>query len=423
VECKITITGRAVDGSGRPCADTNVYVGIQMEIGTTSRYVETNSDGRFRVEQCCDSSIRLAVITVGGSADCVPQHLLRRSVSRDRVVDLGDLVIDDRPFVSWLDDDAAERLLREWGRGELRILPIDALLMDLLRRPRDRWTAVLERLRRDKPSDRDLALLTILRRLQGRPDPVRLERSNPAPLAVEWPGAASIEVKAVNRDVGGASFEAWVPRGEWLAQVVDANGVRVPAASPSLAGGSVLSSRVVIAPGDGIDGGVSLLECVAPLAPGAYRVRVLFHDEDASYWPESQDWLVLSSSAEIPLTVTPRRIATTNAEQASLRSRFAELFLKAPSVLREADYHQWLAERRLTRAALAGASWRAVPMLLDVLEEQHVSPGMRAEALEWLYQLTGIPDPRGFHADVDHPSAEAITQWRAWRRMIEVEVR
>jgi hypothetical protein len=201
-----------------------------------------------------------------------------------------------------------------------------------------------------------------------------------------------------------------------------------------------------------------LLQYVGPLAPGEYRLRILYHDQVCIAPPEHHDARVVSTSEGIALHVTPRRISTTAAEQRSLRARFAALEPEAPVLLLDAasagtdlgiDHPTTDAEHILA------ASWHAVPVLLDAIADEDTSVGQRAWGLALLYDITGLVDP-GLepHAigaarmvglprhiassdvhilgswgarSTDHPPAAAdqarlIEQWRSLRGLIEVIV-
>jgi hypothetical protein len=259
--------------------------------------------------------------------------------------------------------------------------------------------------------------------MQGRPDPVRVEPVGRDPIVVEWAGDTFIQARAINDDADGAKFA--VSTGgidEWFVEIVDAAGKPVPAISRFFLG-QIACRHVVLSSQDAVDGGGGILEHADALALGEYRVRVLYHGSDAPGWPWRRDWLVMSASKEIPLTVVPRRITTDRDEQARVAAVFTVTMVEAPSALDDAAYEAWLASHRAASETLCEAGWRCVPMLLEVLEDGRTTPAARDWALGWLRTITGVG--ASVFDRLGDPKAQAaeVAQWRSWRRMLEIEVR
>jgi len=418
----VTIVGRTVDGAGRPCEGARVQLKVYSDdcSGTTC---QSDGEGRFTFVTHGSEVVKHIRIDLPDDALDVPQHHADIAVQAGYTYDLGDLVLDGRNFLTRLDDDTAERLLREWVEQDTNCEWFEPLLIELSRRPKARWIPVVERqlaLASDSVA-LSLPLLTTLRRLQGRPDPVRVERVGMDPIVVEWPGDTFIKARAVNDDAEGAKFAVSSAGIEqWFVQILDAGGNRVPAVSRFFLG-EVMATQVVLSRQDAVDGGGNL-EHADALAPGQYRVRVLYHGSDALGWPWRRDWLVISASDEIPLKVVPRRIRTDRNEQAKLAAAFAGTLIEAPSALDEASFQAWLFAVREAQDVLTEAGWRSVPMLIEVLEDEHAATDARARAFDQLTSITGAR-ASGLWLPTGSVSADQVEQWRAWRGNLEIEVR
>jgi hypothetical protein len=365
-----------MDASGQPCPDKDLQLSLMT---LKERYwnmtCRTDGDGRFRFVRTCAEAPAEAEVGGGCRSDDVPEYVVTFACGPIGDVDLGDLQLDGRTFLSRLDDDAAERLLRKWVREGASCEYFEPLLIDLLQRPKERWIPVLEQLQvlASDSSSMSLPLLTTLRRMQGRPDPVQVELLFRDAVVVEWPGDVVLRARAINVDAEGAKFT--VSSGDWdrwLVQVVDRAGTPLPAGGRpvTVIGGA---PNVVVSQHEALEGSVDMLEHVDPLVPGEYRVRVFYHGSNAWGWPQMRDWLSVSASREIPLTVVPRRIETSRDEQARLA------------------------------AAFEGRN------ALDV----------RTRAFDLLSSTTGAEV--GF--SIGSVSSDQVGKWREWRSMLEIEVR
>ena len=90
---------------------------------------------------------------------------------------------------------------------------------------------MLEQLAHPGSDPIDLAILATLRRLQGRPDPLRVEVIGRDELVVPWPGDAVIEARAVHADADGTALEVWTSLSPWHVHVVDTTGTPRPVGS------------------------------------------------------------------------------------------------------------------------------------------------------------------------------------------------
>jgi hypothetical protein len=319
------------------------------------------------------------------------------------VLDLGDAKLDGRPFASRLDDAQAEQLLRRWSEGGWRSGTLreffENLLVEVSRRSPPRWVPVLRSLSGD-----DLEMLTVLRRLQGQPDPLQIEVVHDMPITVTAPGSCAITARLVNRDVEGKAF-AFTDGGgyrsgrleRWNIEATDATGHPVRRADfDSWMGGGGMSMHARLAPGESRQVDLQLHHYLGAMPPGEYRLRIRYHDDVSIADEPSCEWLVTSCSAEIPLRVVPRRISLPDAERVNLRTNLEALNADAPVlILDAASAGQGLRiENPATPAErLLAAGWDAVPVLLDALNDPQLELGRRAWVLALLYDITGLLSP------------------------------
>ena len=167
---------------------------------------------------------------------------------------------------------------------------------------------------------------------------------------------------------------------------------------------------------------------------------------------------MVSTSEVIALRVTPRKIAMTKAEAAELRARFEALDPNTPVLLFDAGSagkELRIESPQSPEEHLLGAGWRAVPILLEALEDERTTIGRRAWALALLYDITGLVNPEsewnaiasavfvilprsiassglqvgggsGTRTTAEPPNptdqAKLIERWRQLRGLIEVDV-
>jgi hypothetical protein len=416
------VVGRTIDVAGRPCGGIRVQVNEHSPYGTVGWICETDAEGRFRCVVRCEDGTDIC-LDLPVDAEGVPQHHADIAVQAGYTYELGDLRLDGRNFLMRLDDDEAER----WLRSEASRYTshwFEPLLNELLRRSKMRWIPVLEQVLPTASAEASLPVLTTLRRLQGKPDPVRVMTAV-QPMVIEWPGNESLAVRAMNVDVDGAAFEVGpCVMDVWHVEIRDAAGRRLPATSQrSVAIFVGLAPCIVVAPHEDQKGVADLLDSVELLEPGQYSLRVLYHGSDASGWPWLRDGLVMSASAEIPVQVVKRRISTTHEEQERLATSFAAIATEPPSALDDVAFHAWLDSVRAAKEIIAGAGWRSVPLLLTLIEDERESQDARCRAVAALQGISGIGSD--WEAEPRNPAALAVAvgRWRSWRHNLEIEVR
>ena len=279
-----------------------------------------------------------------------------------------------------------------------------------------------ERAKTDPRDIDDLALLTALRRIQGKPDPLAIQVVGLPELECTFPQAPTIPLRLRNIDVDGELFQftfGWRYGGvnllpgyapiQFAVEVLDASGTFIPAI-----------------PVEPMDGNFSLdhsafekdieLTYELPLelylqwpAPGEYQMRVLYHDEDAiGMKADCRGWMA-SSSSWVVVHVKSKRIRVDRAEHCVLADRIAEIDLSQPVLLVRGHWDSDLAFDRAPDSPqdrLFHAGWKAVPALLEALESKDLEPKRRAWVLGLLWNITGVLNPA-------HEGALGAFHWSA----------
>jgi hypothetical protein len=474
-----TVIGRALDSHGEPLRDSKlpVYVGTTGcgEHRTTHRLGvvrQTDASGRFAFDVVPDNAHE----TVGWLAfnwtfDAPPEAVVPIAV-RGGTVDVGDVQLG-LPFASRLSNAQAADLLRRWcSQNRVMRDHIEHVLVEASRRSATFWIPVLSELwqyreRHDPAKVRgDLEMLTTMRRLQGKPDPLQLEVVDAVPLTAVALDDACVTIRLVNRDVDGATF-TFTDGGDyrsgrlerWAIEAVDVGGRQVRRATfDSWMDGGGSSRDANLAPGEWRQVRLRLSQYLAPLAPGKYRIRVRYHNEDTIADEKSFEWRIAACSAEIPLSVTSHKIRLTAAERATFMEQIGALDEAAPVLLLDAASAGTaldIPDPTTPEERLLAAGWTAVPVLIGALEDPGTSTRRRAWVLALLYDVTGLPNPNLEHGAVGDaklmivprttssgvgigggfgsltgsggPSREAqdrlIARWRELRRLVEVDDR
>ena len=274
----------------------------------------------------------------------------------------------------------------------------DRVLLEIVRRGaswRERVGAKLAaQPGRDKFERCDVELLIALRRIDGKPAPLRVETE--ASQTSAYPDLPRAVVRVVNRD----SYPITVTRGgnyrggrleRWNFEVRDAGGRLMPALDWKSGMGGGISSRRPLAPRESIAQTLPMSEYVGPLAPGEYRVRIHYHDSSEIAHPGAYPGHVTIDSDEIVLRVLPRVVETTPAEQERLARLVESLPSSGKAVLLEEPYGPW-AHGVIAPDSAAGrllaAGWKAVPALLRLAASESADPARRASAFALLASIS-----------------------------------
>ncbi|HEX5052820.1 MAG TPA: carboxypeptidase-like regulatory domain-containing protein [Planctomycetota bacterium] len=422
--------GRIVDSEGQPLRHARVHGSLVSSSGRASNDWTTDDAGSFRlqvpvVERGGDVWVTVDALEHGWHPNRAPLHVLHGDSGRPGVVQVGVLKLEGGSFAQRLDDTEMLPLLRTLSDGNRNLstshLLYEQLLRELQRRSPAVWIPELKsRWRYTEVHDSfggehrevvgDLEMLTVLRRLQGKPDPLRVQLETESIVALA-PGDCVLRAQLANRDVEGATFHYQKGGnyrsgrlGRWTIEAVDAGGKSVPASDFNELMGGGMSSYVPLAPGESVEADLRLLHYVGPLRPGAYTLRLVYDDNEVISPPFGYDDLVVAVSAQVQLTVQPRVVTTTKEEQDALRRNFHKLDPDEPVLLLgfgSAGINPSIVAPKTPAEALLAAGWNAVPVLLDELQAETTSTGLRAWALALLYDITGLVDPESAPGAID----------------------
>ena len=159
-------------------------------------------------------------------------------------------------------------------------------------------------------SDRYVALLTALRRVQNKPDPLIVLVAGKLTVDCEVGSLPVMEVLLTNLDVdrepmtiksGGDYRSGRLAR--WRFVVRDASGHQLRQKMPSELMRGGMSSEDILEYGELWTARLHMADYVDICTPGQYTVEILYHDEIAIADCENVDGLIVSRSLPLKLTV------------------------------------------------------------------------------------------------------------------------
>jgi tetratricopeptide (TPR) repeat protein len=249
----------------------------------------------------------------------------------------------------------------------------------------------------------NLELLTALRRAQNRPDPLPVILGGPEQEESIFPNLPVIEAALVNRDfqkkpVGyqdGGDYRSGRQE-RWRFDVRDARGNPVPVKpreDPEVGG---LLQNLTLKHGASWDTVLDMRRFI-DLTPGEYTVRVEYHDRKEISSHLHTAGLMLCRSEPFKLTVQPRVIDVTKPDREAVKAAVAAINEKDKVRILAGTYakadHEFIAPASPAGKILT-LGWKAVPALLDELENPKLTPHRRAWVLALLFSITSWNDPR-----------------------------
>ena len=153
---------------------------------------------------------------------------------------------------------------------------------------------------------RRLEILTALRRLQGRADPLTIQaRPMWGQREYEWPDPIEVEVTVTNTDPDGESFLWGTPpyENQWRFDIRDADGRQQPIQVSDLRHVRGMTGAGVLRRGESWTGRLRMYCYVEPLQPGDYTIRVQYCDREPICDRANLEGLVTFSSGPFPLAV------------------------------------------------------------------------------------------------------------------------
>jgi len=420
----------------------NISVSTKNSSSSRGGSVKPDEKGRARiplVREQARPGVRLLSIYVPSSGDRKgysyesPVELDLPDDFASGELDLGRVLLAPAgsPKRFLLDDDAAlerryEELLAKVRKDSTsRRESFELLLLEMVRRGGARWEAYVaaklketrdpanEELRWRGPGE--LEVLTALRRLQGKPDPLALVIQTESVLEATFPDTPTVVFAMKNVDTesfgvtdGGSYRSGRFARCNVLAVAPDGSTLPPREWGGGMAGG--MSSTRTLAPGESMDGALPLGDYVALAQPGAYRVRLRYHDEDDIDSLADLRGRLFTSSEEFRAQIRPRRIELTQTRLDELRGWIQAIDAKKAIPLVSGHWH---AGMTFTGAAkdpedkLFRAGFEAVPALYAAMQDKATGPEHRAWVFGMLWNILGIENP----GDHNHRAALGNIKW------------
>jgi hypothetical protein len=326
------------------------------------------------------------------------------------------------PDLSALSDEELERHYRESLDGRHPYMgssELDACLLEMVRR-KGRWAAFLgEELERERATAEpaDLGILTALRRIQGKCDPLTIHLEEQNTIEAEFPELPVLGALLQNVDEDGESFH-FTDGGDyrtgrlerWRVEAIGSDGcpARVRKLPPTFGGGFL--SREVMKSGEswGTLGRDAIGEWKANLPLNipitdyveldpwlTYTILVQYHDQMQIAELGSTKNLMVHSSRPLQFRWKPRTIRLSGMERSRADGWIAGLRDHERVVVYRVPYRddmEFEGEPSQPFDGLYRMGWKALPSLLDALERDD-NPSRRAWYLATLFSITGLVDP------------------------------
>lgn len=304
--------------------------------------------------------------------------------------------------IAWMDDRLIRELLPEVGReGRER------LLAEIVRRGGAGWewalAGELERVGRLEPIESQMAgaleIRTALRRVQGKPDPLRVRVEGPGKLECTIPRLPDLTVSLV---AGTTEAPIRIEEGDgnsgrWRIEATDAGGKIMPVRDGPETPSAGLVSFTTLQPGGTWGTSLHTREFLDALPPGKYAIRVLYHDRIEIDQAAAPHDLILFTSAPVELSVNPLVIDEAHVKPALVHRLVDQTVETHELKVVGGTYGPWaydLVRPWSAQGELLSLGYPAIPPLLNELADPRLKPDRRAVVLSVLFSLTGQNDPR-----------------------------
>jgi tetratricopeptide (TPR) repeat protein len=261
----------------------------------------------------------------------------------------------------------------------------------------------LKNLPRARDDFKSMEVLTALRRVQGRPDPVQIVVREPLVQESHFPDLPVFNASLRNVDSlgqpsgfteGGDYRSGRLTR--WRFQVQDSRGVPLPILNSNSGEGGRFE-RTSLHRGEEWATMLSMSDYVAVPGPGEYKVRILYHDSRELMCFQLLAGRITCQSPEIRLKVSPRIIEVSAEERTRVKKWLKSLNPKGPVKVVAGAYGPW-AHKFLDPTSPAGQiltpSWKSAAVLFEELPREDLPAKQRAWILALLFSITGANDPR-----------------------------
>ncbi len=366
--------------------------------------------------------VAAGLVTAAAASDGMTKHaetLARVGAMSDEVLGLrlGQLLVDLRPQEELELDMVLSEIVRR-RRPESEVLlrgHLEALMARTVKRH--------ESDPGDPGSCYNLGLLTAIRRLEGRPDPLAVVVGTPAtpltctPLSLPRLKVAVKNVDVENYEVGltlGGDYRSG-RQARWRLVVVNEAGeplaVRPHEDAVIIMGG--LYRLGVLKPGESWETVLDMRSFVAAPLPGKYRLEVLYHNTQTIVDMTDLSGLTVFTSPPIPLVVDPTVIELSAEDRRAAREWIAAIEPGETVKLVMGTYGEWahpLIAPDTPEGKLLTMGLKAAPPLVAALQDETLSPGKRGTILALLYTLTGEHNPRHVLGRVEFANGP----WAVW---------
>jgi hypothetical protein len=292
-------------------------------------------------------------------------------------------------------------IVRRGGDDWKNILTVrhDAIVK-ILESPVPETTPLKEIARRSGMSN--LGLLTALRRLQKKPDPLRIFVVGKREQSFSLKGT-SFSVLVINLDDEQQTIHGFRVGGDyrsgrsdkWYFEIHDDKGKLLPTKPPLFSMGGGLGSQTTLEYGESMKVDLPLNSYVDLIGPGKYRFHLFYHNQTNVSDREFRDDLITFASSEICLEVTPLKIRVTDQEREDVKKWIAQLPEEGPvkMAIGIVEYEKFL-DPNSPAGKLQKMHTSAVPDLIDAALNKDFKPGQRAWVLGLLFAITECNDPR-----------------------------
>ena len=301
-----------------------------------------------------------------------------------------------------LSEEELERVL-----SELNSLPdpnagLDLCLTEIIRRGGQRWDLYLASLL-DQPVERaDLRLLTALRRVQKRPDPVTIlvdgKLTRECSLGyMPVLGARLTNLDAERRSVSfypGMDRRSARRAHKWHVGIVDPEGKKLLPVPDLCMGGAGCIDTLHF--GESWSSDIATWWYSEVNRPGRYTVTLFYHDSVYISDCDNLEGLIVSRSLPMKLTVKPVHVRVSTEQEAEVRTWISQLPEEGPVRMHGGVYgdgsHEFIKPDGPAGKLLV-LGWPAVPELIHAALDEKTSTGRRAWELGMLYSITGMNRP------------------------------
>jgi hypothetical protein len=265
-------------------------------------------------------------------------------------------------------------------------------------------------------------LLTALRRIQKRPDPLAVVLNVKGPLEATPLSLPTLKVALRNVDseklplgfTEGGEYRSG-RQARWRIVVRDAKGAELPErCRVSFIGGGMFQ-ETILNYGESWETILDLRNFVKIDRPGTYSLEVVYHNTKAIADEPEIIGLLVARSKPIVLVVHPLVIELTAEERKQITEWISELNAKKRLKIVAGTYGKWAHEfvsPATPEGRILGAGVKAIPVLIDSLGDKSLSNRKRGWIFALLFSATGENDPR--NADVVAGYDEQEAGWQLW---------